>query len=94
VEAETVASDDGDGVDGALDGDGCDSLHKELGVMALLLAVKKMRGCNGGGSHREWRWWCTKHVVGKTQNAASSEKLGWNGELVGHEDTIVHSLDY
>jgi hypothetical protein len=94
VETEMVASDDGDGVDGALDGDGCGSLNKELRVMALLLAVKKMRGSNGGGSHHQWRWWCMKHVVGKTRNAASSEKLGRNGELMGHEDTIVHSLDY
>jgi hypothetical protein len=39
--AETAASDDRDDVEGALDGDGCSSLHKELGVMALLSAVKK-----------------------------------------------------
>jgi hypothetical protein len=61
-----AASDDGDDAKGALDGDGCGSLHKELGVTALLPAVKKMRGSNGGGSHRESRWWRTKLVVGKT----------------------------
>jgi hypothetical protein len=46
---ETAASDDGDGTEGALDSNGCGSLHKELGVTALLLTVKKMRGSNGGG---------------------------------------------
>jgi hypothetical protein len=48
----------------------------------------------GGGSHREWRWWRMKPAVGKTRNAASSEKLRRSGELEGHEDTSAHSLDY
>jgi hypothetical protein len=65
-------------------------------VTALLLAAKKTRGSNwgGGGPHREWRWRGTKLVVGKTQNAAGSEKLRRSGELEGHEDTSAHSLDY
>jgi hypothetical protein len=69
--AKTVVSDDGDGAEGALDGDGCSSLHKELRVMALLPAAKKTRGRNGGGSHREWRRWCTKLTVGENM------KCGW-----------------
>jgi hypothetical protein len=32
--------------------------------------------------------------VGKTRNAASSEKLGRSGELEGHEHTSMHSLVY
>jgi hypothetical protein len=47
-----------------------------------------------GVSHREWRWWHMKLAVGKTRNAAGSEKLRRSGELEGHEDTSVHSLDY
>jgi hypothetical protein len=39
---------------GALDGDGCGSLHKELRVTAILPAAKKTRGSNGGGECSSW----------------------------------------
>jgi hypothetical protein len=56
-------------------------------------SVAKAVAGEGGGSHREWRWWHTEPATGKTRNAAGSELLTKDDGFEGHGGASAHPLD-